>query len=191
VSDDKQRILWIVMVGTMVGMALALNALPLPFLRMPQGGNVTLAMVPLAVLAVLYGPMSGALGGLVYGLLRIPVDAWAGNLFIVHPVQVILDYQLPPILFGAAVGAIAVSRRALPVLAGVAAGSLLRFTSHVISGAVFFGEYAPAGQNVWAYSLAYNLTYVLPEAVLIAVASLLLVTSGLDRVFSRGRPVAG
>jgi len=190
-SDSKQRILWVVMVGTMAGMALALNALPLPFLRMPQGGNVTLAMVPLAVLAVLYGPATGALGGLVYGLLRLPIDSWAGNLFIVHPVQAILDYQLPPILFGAAVGAIAAGRRALPALAGIAVGSLLRFTSHVISGAVFFGEYAPAGQSVWVYSIGYNLTYVLPEAVLVAVASLLFLSSGLDRVFQGGRQAAG
>lgn len=34
----------------------------------------------------------------------------------------------------------------------------LNILSHTVSGAVFFGEYAPHGMNVWLYSIIYNLT---------------------------------
>ena len=38
-----------------------------------------------------------------------------------------------------------------------------RFVMHVISGAIFFAEFAPAGMNPWVYSSIYNGSYMLPE----------------------------
>ncbi len=49
-----------------------------------------------------------------------------------------------------------------------------RFAAHFVSGVVFFGAYAPAGQPVALYSLIYNATYMGPSAVLCLVATLVV-----------------
>ena len=36
----------------------------------------------------------------------------------------------------------------------------------IISGVVFFGQYAPSGMNVWIYSCAYNISSVGVEGIL-------------------------
>ena len=48
------------------------------------------------------------------------------------------------------------------ILIGTTVGVDFRFLSSLVSGAVLFAEYAPAGQNPWIYSLIYNVTYMLP-----------------------------
>lgn len=39
----------------------------------------------------------------------------------------------------------------------------------VISGVVFFGEYAPEGQSALAYSLTYNIGYLGPDMLVCIV----------------------
>jgi len=61
---------------------------------------------------------------------------------------------------------------------GVLAGCSLAFVCHFISGVVFFAAYAPPGHSVWAYSAAYNASYIIPQTVL----SLVLLPPLLKRV---------
>jgi thiamine transporter len=51
-------------------------------------------------------------------------------------------------------------------LAGVVVAITGRFIMHLISGALFFASYAPAGVNPWVYSGIYNGSYLLPELVI-------------------------
>ena len=51
--------------------------------------------------------------------------------------------------------------------------SIVRYACHVISGAVFFSEYAGA-QNPWTYSLGYNAPYVLASYLLSALVLVIL-----------------
>ena len=53
-------------------------------------------------------------------------------------------------------------------------GSGLKFLAHVISGAVFFGNYAPKGTPVWIYSLVYNGTYMLPSFIVCTIVLCIL-----------------
>jgi thiamine transporter len=59
--------------------------------------------------------------------------------------------------------------------------SLARYVSHVISGVVFFAQYAPKGQPVLLYSLGYNAFYLGPD-FLIAIVLTLLVWERLGRI---------
>jgi thiamine transporter len=47
--------------------------------------------------------------------------------------------------------------------------------SHVVSGIVYFGDLAPEGTSAWKYSLAYNASYLVPETILAAIATAVLV----------------
>ncbi len=159
-----------------IGVAIALAAV-LHLIRlweMPQGGSITLGtMVPLFILALRRGPAVGALGGALYGIF----EGWvlSGGRFFLHPVQVILDYPLAFGLLGIA-GFFSKS----PAF-GVVLASAARYLSHVISGVVFFSQYAPKGQPVWLYSLGYNITYLGPDFA-VAIVLTLLVWERLTRL---------
>jgi thiamine transporter len=143
------------------------SKLYLPFLHLPQGGSITVAsMVPLLWFALRRGLRWGLEGGIVYGLVHILIS---GDIY--YPAQILLDY---PLAFGALGLAGAFQKH--PML-GVTVGVAGRFMCHLISGAVFFGQYAWAGWNVIAYSAVYNASYLVPEFIIdVFIISLLLKT---------------
>jgi thiamine transporter len=150
-----------------------ISKLYLPFLHLPQGGSITIgSMVPLLWFALRRGLRWGAEAGIVYGLVHMVVS---GDIY--YPTQIILDY---PLAFGALGLAGAFHNR--PVI-GVGVGILGRFICHFISGVIFFGQYAWAGWNVFAYSAAYNATYLVPEFVISAIVIFILLKRNLLSIY--------
>lgn len=138
--------------------------------RMPQGGSVTpAAMLPLILFCMACGPVQGLAVGCAFGLLQLIEDP-----YVIHPIQLILDY---PAAYGAmCVACLAnllpekAKRFRLPL--GVALGYLARLVMAVLSGVIFFAEYA-GDQNVILYSLGYNAAYLAPEMVIAMLISLI------------------
>lgn len=159
----KQSTDIVIMVETavLVGAALALSMIRL--IRLPQGGSIGLDMLPIFLLAFRRGGKVGLVGGLLYGLLKLITDP-----FFVHPVQVLLDYPIPFAVLGIA------GFFKKDILTGVTVGTISRYMVHVISGVVFFADHAPEGTPVLLYSLLYNGSYLLPEAVLVGAILYLL-----------------
>ncbi|MDR2506340.1 MAG: energy-coupled thiamine transporter ThiT [Oscillospiraceae bacterium] len=134
--------------------------------RMPQGGSITPASgLPLLLFAYSFGFAPGAIVCVAAGLLQL---LQGGD--IVHPIQVILDY---PLAFGmyALAGLFIRSKFKFGLQAGTVLGMIGRYACAVISGAVFFGMWAPEGMNVWVYSLGYNISYIGVEAVLTVIVA--------------------
>jgi thiamine transporter len=159
--------------------------------EMPQGGSVSLEMLPIVFVAVRRGLVPGVVVGALYGGLVLIVPN--GSVYLLQPLQVLLDYPLAFAALGLAglvpvplAGAPGVDTRrriltfAVLLLAAVTVAALARFASHFVAGIVFWGDNAPAGQPVWLYSLLYNITYLGPEAGITWPALLLLVPA-LDR----------
>ncbi|MGI6144081.1 MAG: energy-coupled thiamine transporter ThiT [bacterium] len=144
-------------IGVMVGVALVLNFFRL--FQMPQGGSVSLEMLPIFIVALRWGTAAGVVAGALFGAAQLLFGA-----SIYYPLQVVLDYPLAFALLGVA-GAFP----RMPLL-GISLGAVGRLLAHVVSGVVFFAEYAPAGTNVWVYSFGYNLTYIVPELLLSGIA---------------------
>ncbi|MCX7710954.1 MAG: energy-coupled thiamine transporter ThiT [Clostridia bacterium] len=142
-------------------------------LQFPNGGTVTIAsMLPIFIFAYIAGPAAGILLGLCYGLLQFIQDP-----FFVHPIQFILDYPLAFSLLGLA----GFFRK--NVYLGAVIGSIARLLCHFLSGAIFFGEYAPAGQSVFLYSLIYNSSYILPDmAICLGILAISNVRSAITRL---------
>ena len=139
--------------------------------RMPMGGTVTLvSMLPLILFAVAYGPLEGIVVGCTYGLLNLLIDP-----YVIHPLQLLADY---PMAYAAVV--LACVANVLPVKKifklpiAVLLGYLGRYLMAVLSGCVFFAEYA-GDQNALIYSLVYNISYIGPE--MIACAALMFIPS--------------
>lgn len=152
-------------------MALSFVLSYLRIVKMPQGGSITIAsMLPIIVYAYWYGPRKGILVGIAYALLQMIQDA-----YFVHPIQILLDYILA---FGV-LGLAGFFRKNFYV--GVIVAGLCRFVCHFLSGAIFFGEYAPTGVSPWIYSLGYQAEYLIPDIIICFVAALLL-KSTIDRL---------
>ncbi len=143
-----------------IAIAFALSYLR--FFKMPQGGSITPAsMLPIIMFAYIYGTPKGLLVALAYGLLQLLQDA-----YVVHWAQLVMDYILaflPLALAGL------FKKSMLP---GVIIGGLGRLVFSTLSGVIFFAEYA-GSQNVWAYSLGYNGTYLGPETAICFVIALI------------------
>jgi thiamine transporter len=145
--------------------------------RMPNGGTISLDMLPLFVFALRRGLRPGLLAGLMFGLLELTIDP-----YIFSWAQVLLDYPGAYMMIGAAGAlspmwhrAVADGRMAGAVwtvaVPAIALGSVLRFGMHWWSGVVFFGAFA-GDQPVWLYSVIYNATYVGPSLLLCAAAAI-------------------
>lgn len=179
---NRDRLLILVEIGIMVALFAVLNQVKL--FKLPQGGSVTAgSMIPL----LLIGLRHGLKWGVVAGLLAGTVDYLLGG-YTVHPVQVLLDY---PVAFGAlGLAGLAAGRSNWQA---AALGSLAlagRFAAHLVSGVVFFSQYAPEGQNVWLYSAIYNGSYILPEMVISGVLLVMLLPALERAVPVRSRTAA-
>ena len=160
-ESNRTQIVAEIAIFTALSTALSL----ITFVVFPEGGSVTLAsMVPIIWLALRRGPKIGLFAGAVYGLVQLAVMPQ-----IYFLPQVLLDY---PVAFGC-LGLAGVFQKRW-ALAGVAVAITGRFIMHLISGALFFASYAPAGMNPWVYSVIYNGSYMLPELVITLVVVFLL-----------------
>lgn len=146
--------------GVMVGLAYVLNLIKV--FDLPQGGSVTAgSMIPILIFAYRWGAKSGILAGVVFGLMQLFLGG-----YVATPVQAALDY---PIAFGLLGIAGFFSKEGEVPFSGAFVGIFLallaRTMAHVISGVVFFAEYAPEGMNPFIYSLVYNGSYMGIEAL--------------------------
>ncbi|MDR0958601.1 MAG: energy-coupled thiamine transporter ThiT [Clostridiales bacterium] len=127
----------------------------------PQGGSITLcSMFFVSLVGFLFGPAAGIIGGAAYGLLQFAIEPAA-----YYPAQVFLDY---PIAFGM-LGLSGFFSKTKFVQTGFIVAALARGVVSTLSGILFFAEYAPEGQSVFAYSFIYNFGYIFPEVVLTTV----------------------
>lgn len=148
------------------------------FLSLPFGGSITLcSMLFVCIIGYMYGPKYGLISAFAYGLLQFIQDP-----YIVTPVQVIIDYFLAFTALGLS-GFIKTGKYRLQI--GYLLGITGRFICAVISGVVFFGEYAPEGWNVLVYSMAYNGLVIYVEGIItIIILCIPAVKNGIDRIVS-------
>lgn len=147
--------------GIMIALAYVLNLVEL--YKFPQGGSVTPgSMIPIFIIAYRWGVGPGLLAGSLFGVLQMFMGG-----YVVSPVQALLDY---PLAFGVlGIAGLFAKRERLgltPIISGVVISITLRFVCHLISGVVFFKDYAPEGMNPWYYSASYNFGYLGIEALI-------------------------
>ena len=133
-------------------------------LEMPQGGSITPAsMLPVMMFAYAFGFGPGLVCSMAYGVLQMFQD-----MYIVGWVQATLDYVLA---FGslALVALFRGWKSPLNFSVGVVVAGIARVFFHVLSGVVYFAEYAPEGMDPLVYSLGYNLSSVGVDALICAV----------------------
>ena len=158
----------------MVALATVLSIFKI--IDLPYGGSVTIAsMLPMIILAYRHGLGWGIGAGAVYAVLQqllglntlSYVTGWQSVVAVI-----MLDYIVAFTVVG--LGGIfrSVSKTQRGALAlGSLLVSLLRYICHVVSGATVWAGLSIPDSAALIYSLGYNLTYMLPESIiLVAVA---------------------
>lgn len=142
----------------------------------PFGGSITFfSMLFICLPGYFYGLTAGLLSAAAYGVLQFLLGP-----YILFPLQVIVDYLLA---FGALGLSGAFSKSKNGLRKGYLAGILGRYVFAVISGWIFFGEYAWEGWGALTYSLAYNGAYIFAEgAITLLILSIPAVSGALARV---------
>jgi len=175
-SGSKKKMQTKQMVFSAMAMTLAVVTSFIKFAKLPYGGSITLfSMFFICLIGYLYGARVGILTGIAYGLLSLILDP-----MIMHPIQLLLDY---PIAFGCLGLAGVFSNSKYGIIEGYILGVFGRYVCHLISGIVFFANYTPEGMNTVIYSLGYNATYIVPEAIAtILILSIPTVRNALHEV---------
>ena len=150
-----------------VAMSFILSCIKL--FEMPQGGTITPAsLLPMMIYIVAFGPARGLVVGFAYGLLQLFQGA-----YIIHPIQMLVDY---PMAFGAlALGGVVKYIKmpeTIKLPAAVLLGYIGRYIMAVLSGVIFFAEYA-GEEGALVYSLVYNISYLGPDCVVCMAVSLI------------------
>ncbi|MBR4334851.1 MAG: energy-coupled thiamine transporter ThiT, partial [Clostridia bacterium] len=159
----------------MVALASVLSLIKLADL--PAGGSVTCAsMLPILVIAYRNGPLWGLGSGLVFSVVQLVtglsvlsyVTGWQSVLAVI-----LLDYIFAFVVSG--LGGIFRKQgrsQETALIFGALLVSVLRFFFHVVSGAtVWAGLSIPDGAAL-GYSLVYNATYMIPETIVLLIATL-------------------
>ncbi|MGF7057276.1 energy-coupled thiamine transporter ThiT [Brassicibacter mesophilus] len=173
--NNKNNVRFLTESGVMIALASILSMIKV--YEAPFGGSVTAgSMIPIIIIALRWGTLRGLFAGLVYGIIQAIIDP-----YIVHPVQFFLDYPVAFSVLGVAgLFRYFVIKKAgsgkleyVSVVLGVFVAVLGRMIAHVLSGVVFFKEFA-GDQNPWIYSILYNGGYLSIELIVSIIIILLL-----------------
>jgi len=137
-----------------LGAVLQIISETVPIMQMPQGGSISLALLPVLAIGFRRGFKYGLLGGTVFGIIT-----WFLDGRILHLGSIFFDYIFVGMGF-AVTGLFQTKKKnVLFFLLAIFLGGLSKFLFHTLSGILFFAEYAPVGESVIWYSVVYNFGY--------------------------------
>ena len=176
-SKAQNNLLRLTESAIMIAFAVILSQIQL--VNMPFGGTVTaFSQLPIIIIAYRYGVKWGLFTGITDGALQLllglknfnyATSAWAVIVII------LFDYLIAFGVLG--FGGIfkkSIKNQGMSMAAGAIVASLMRYACHFVSGVVVWSAFAPKGESAFVYSIVYNGTYMIPEAIITAVGAVLI-----------------
>lgn len=166
--------------GLSIALTLVLESIRVP---LPTGATIPLAsMVPLMLLAIVCDYRLVFLSGWVCGILgAFIVPGWQP----VHWGQLFAEHLVCFSCMGY-VGIFGTDKR-WKLLCGMLLASALKLAGHILSGVLFFSQYAWEGWGAWGYSVVYNISQNVPLCLISAVIVLVLPLNTLKRAVGKER----
>ena len=203
-KENKKRTQALTVSAIMIAFSVSISAIcaVMPFLNLPFGGGFTIAsMLPIIIVAYMYGTKWGILTAFTYAILQMLLGFNTVSAFFMPGdsqmlwwravLVVFIDYLLAYTVLGLG----GVFRKKFSTRKALVLGSIfaisLRYIAHIISGAIFFGTWAEwfftqdgfyswgesilntfsGGSLALVYSIIYNGTYMIPEIIITAVVA--------------------
>lgn len=160
--------------GVMLALATVLSVFKLA--ELPYGGSITLAsLFPIMLVSYRHGLLFGSMTALVYGVIQQLLglnnlsyfSTWYSIVAII-----LLDYVLA--FAAAGLGGIfknKLQNKGVALALGGLAVCLVRYICHVISGCTVWAGMSIPTAGAFVYSLIYNATYMLPEAIILMLVA--------------------
>ena len=166
----------IVLISIYCALAIVLDYIKafIPFLNMPLGGSINIALIPVVLcsfhLGIFYGMMCGLLWWLVSSLLGL-------NPFFLSFAQYVIDYILPSAIVGIS-SIFYKNKKVFEIELGIIIMMILRTLLLVISGAIYWPSGVASNSiEAWIASLSYNIPYCAATLIMLLIVMPLLVRS--------------
>lgn len=207
-KENKMRTQALTVGAIMIAFAVTVSALcaAIPFLNLPFGGGFTIAsMLPIIIVAYMYGTKWGLLTAFVYSIMQMLLGFNTVSAFFMPGdsqmvwwravIVCLIDYVIAYTVLGFG----GIFRKKFNTMGALVLGSVfaisLRYIAHTLSGAIFFGTWAEwfftqDGFPAWGekiidtfsgdalaliYSIIYNGTYMIPEIIITALVACFVV----------------
>ena len=203
-KENKKRTQALTVSAVMIAFATSISAIcaVMPFLNLPFGGGFTIAsMLPIIIVAYMYGTKWGILTAFVYSIMQMLLGFNTVSAFFLPGdsqmvwwralVVILIDYVVAYSVLGFG----GIFRKRLDSKKALVFGSIFaiscRYLAHIVSGAIFFGTWAEwfftqEGFYSWGatildtfsgaslsliYSIIYNGMYMIPEIVITSIVA--------------------
>ena len=150
----------------LIALAIVLEMITL--YKLPQGGSVTLSMIPIVLFAVRHGWGWGAMAGFVFGGINYMMGGHA-----IDWTTIICDYFIAFSMLGLGAGLFKGKR--FGCIFGSLTGISLQFLASYLVGVFVWGIYMPEEffgltmTTPWFYSFLYNICWAAPDLLLSTV----------------------
>ena len=171
--DKTKRIIFL---SISCAMAIVLDYIKafIPFLNMPSGGSINIALIPIVVCSFCLGMTDGILCGLLWWLVSSVLGL---NPYFKSIIQYIVDYVLP----SAAVGLCSIfyhKKNIFEIEFGILLMMLVRTILVVISGTYFWTDNVASGSlEALSISLIYNVPYNALTLIMLLIIIPLIIRS--------------
>ncbi len=173
----KNQTLDLSFMGAYIALAVVLEYVNklIPFLQMPQGGSINLAVIPVYLASYHLGFKKGLIVGAGWWLVGFIFGEYK---YYLNPMQYTLDYFVPMLIVGLASIFPKVGRIS-NLYTGVFVSGIIRFLSTLVSGAIYWPpENSVAGSTLaWINSFSYNLYYNLATLIVAIILVPLVIDS--------------
>lgn len=177
----KMRLVAMIEASFFAAFALILDLLP--SIKLGPWISISVAMVPMFILAFRWGFKITFVAGFIWGLLQVAV----GDAYILTALQFLIEYFIAFAFIGFAglffekiQSHLQKGDTKLELVWAVVAifvGSAARYFWHFLAGIIFWGEYAPKGMSPAIYSLIVNGGSMLGSAILCSIVTVALLAT--------------
>ena len=171
---ENQKTKRLVESAIMLTLATILSVLKI--VELPAGGSITIAsMLPIVIIAYRYGTAWGLGIGLIYGVIQqlFGLDnlsyftTWQSIVAVI-----LLDYIIAFAVIGlSGIFRNKIKNQATAMMLGALLVCILRYICHVLSGATVWKGLSIPTSAALTYSVIYNATYMIPETIVLLVAT--------------------
>ena len=138
----------------------------IPFLNMPTGGSINIALIPIVVCSFHLGYFDGMVSGFLWWMISSIIGL---NPYYLSFLQYICDYVLPSIVVGLS-SLFYKKKNIFEIEIGIIFMMIIRTLFLILSGAIFWpGDAASNSIAAWSTSVVYNLPYSIGTLIMLLI----------------------
>ena len=146
----------------------------IPFLNMPAGGSINIALIPIVFCSFHLSTSDGFLSGILWWMMSSILGL---NPYYISLSQYFFDYIFPSAIVG--ISAMFYKKKnILEIESGILLAMIVRTFCLTMSGAIYWPEGVASGSYAaWISSLAYNLPYNVATTIMLLIIIPILLRS--------------